>query len=311
MNNQVLEYFVDLENRKVDKENNVILLSSRRVKEKRPRNHCNYYIIDKIPAFIKGEEPAQILLSTATSKMYNEIGIPTPLICPVKANSEVINLGLASQDVTALTKLGYEVVKADKTEFFNNHYLRNINHYAYSNWVIFYTPKNQEKLKQFMTEECFDKFVSLHLADELRTDNDRHWGNFFFYKKKGADKFEGIIPIDFENVQIINSYNPHSQKAFNKFLNSHSYRSFTIEEFITFACPYSERIRQLRDVINDGMLKPKHIETIRKELEYDLPKSIKELGKKYNLKTAANLTYDKIAKLWLYNRKTIGRDLGM
>ena len=106
MDKKVQEYFVDLETRNVDKQNNVILLSSKRVKAKAPKDQSRYYVIDRIPCFAKSDDLPQILLSTATSKMYNEIGIPTPLICPAKHDRDLDIFNLFSQDVTALTKLG-------------------------------------------------------------------------------------------------------------------------------------------------------------------------------------------------------------
>ena len=313
MDKKVQEYFVDLESRSVDKENNIILLSSKSVKRKRQKDHSNYYIIDNIPVFIKGEDIPQILLSSATSKMYNEIGIATPLICPVKIGRDERNilLALASQDVKPLQELDYEVVKADQTEFFKNYCWRNRNHNIASAWDILDNPKKIEMLQKFMTKECFDQFVSLLLADELRTDNDRHWDNFFFYKKKGAEKFEGIIPIDLENIQYLNYHDKSSKRAFNRFLTNHLYSSYTFEEHLTHKQPYSERMALLRKVISDGKLNSSHIDTIRKELEYELPDAIKALGNKYNFKKKSKHPYEMTARLWDYNRNTIGRDLGM
>ena len=148
MDTKVQQFFIDLETRNVDKQNNVILFSSKRVKPKAPKDHSKYYVIDKIPCFAKSDDLPQILLSTATSKMYNEIGIPTPLTCPAKHDRDLDIFNLISQDVTTLTKLGYEVVKADQTEFFKSNYFRNRFHNINSNWDILNNPRKLETLQR-------------------------------------------------------------------------------------------------------------------------------------------------------------------
>ena len=75
---------------------------------------------------------------------------------------------------------------------------------------------------------------------------------------------------------------------------------------------YMNRIHMLRELLDDGVLSQNNIETMIKALKHDLPKDIQFLCKKQQLPIGLkNKTYSPIARLWEYNQKELGKDLGL
>jgi len=311
MNNKVKEFFIKQEELKLNRENEFVLLDDYNLDEesqsymRKGRQLCyNKYKFDDMLAYTKTDAPYNLIWGIASSNMYNNIGLPAPHSFLAKRPDDDINYYLVSQDIHQLKEKGFDVLQADNSSLYKSKYLSNLHFEIDSRWSVFKNELIRKNLLQIMTEECYDQFIAMFLADELRTDNDRHWGNFFFYKEKDAEKWEGIIVFDLEMPRILNT----SARGFKKFLKS-KYYSWSPENYIDSGKNYKTRTQELLKVIDKGYLSNNQIQTMKAELQYDFPKEIKTLGSKYGLKKDTAYAYDMASLLWEYNQKNIGKAL--
>ena len=143
--------------------------------------------------------------------------------------------------------------------------------------------------------------------DELRTDFDRTTNNYFFYKSKEGDKYEGVVAIDLEQM-VIYRYCGASKDDFEGFL-CYPYGSATPQQVTDELC-YLARVRNIRELIDDGALSTNNIETIKNLINYDFPKEIKNVSKASGIKRLEKkCLVTQCQRLWEYNQNTIGRDL--
>ena len=160
-----------------------------------------------------------------------------------------------------------------------------------------------------MTPNCLESLKNIYLIDELRTDLDRTLNNYFLYKTPQSNLYEGVIVIDLDQMNIYN-YAPTTKDAFYNFLYS-PYVSLTPTQKED-CCTYMNRVHMIRELLDDGVLSQNNIDTMIKALKYDLPKDIQFLCRKQKLSPSLiNKTYSPIARLWEYNQKEIGKDLGL
>jgi hypothetical protein len=123
-----------------------------------------------------------------SSKMYNDLGILNPPVLPLQKGNDYKTF---TQDLKTLKNL--EITQAcDVPQLGYLHKHRLITY----KWQVLHNQRLRDYYLSFMTEECFNELVSLFLVDELKTDNDRHNENFFLYKKRTSDKYEGVFAID-------------------------------------------------------------------------------------------------------------------
>ena len=160
-----------------------------------------------------------------------------------------------------------------------------------------------------MTEDCLEQLKNMFLADELRTDIDRHSKNYFFYKNKDSEKYEGVIVIDLDQMVIFN-YSGLGKTYFEEFLLS-PYESEIPHLKLDNVC-YKQRVRDMREIVQDGVLSNDNIEMLRKLLSYDfgaeMDRTCKEQGLRFKRK---NMIVEPVKRLWEYNNETIGKDLGL
>ena len=253
--------------------------------------------------FIKKDTSNQTSLgSIASSQMYNDIGILTPKIHFVDDNNKYGTTSL-QQDVSSIDFLDTTLAGSDIEysqivhEFFGK-----------EKWSVFYDSNLVHRLLQFMTPDCLEQLKNVFLIDELRTDVDRHTKNYFFYKTKGAEKYEGIITIDLEQMTIFFNCEGHKKDDFSNFLVM-PYESATPQQKYDHIC-YMQRVKNIRELIQDGVLSQKNIEALKAALEHDFPADIKKAVKDKHLhgKYKKDIV-DPIEYLWDYNRNTIGKDL--
>ena len=156
-----------------------------------------------------------------------------------------------------------------------------------------------------MTEECFEELITIMLLDELRTDPDRHWGNYFMYATKGSNKYEGIIPIDLEFGSVFESL------TFERFLHVDTYNAYSIYSCRDSEKNYATRINDILKLIHDGKLTQKQIEIIKKALEYGLDDEFEKVVNNFKLKKimGTSETVYSMHRLWEYNRATVGKEL--
>lgn len=311
MQKEVQKFFIDLEQKRVNKENNIIQLNSDRITRVRGHNGLARYNVDGTYALIKYEALANIIYGAASSKMYNDLGIPTPRTCPIQLSAPDNSIFIASQDVRPLASSKLDVVIAQQTALYKDNLLLNWKKpTTLSKWQIIKQKKTQSLLLKYMTKECLEQLINILIVDELRTDPDRHWGNFFFYKTHNSEKWQGVIPIDLEFIQLLESGGINAEKDFEKFLNT-EYSAYTPLEIKDSFKNYKKRMQAMQEFLYQGNFSQKQVELIKKELEYDFPELIKHLGKKYSLLTKTKSAYNMTARLWEYNRAHIGRDLGL
>ena len=255
--------------------------------------------------YVKSLDVKNAIATTASAKMYSEIGINTPKIQVFKDKTDAKNQrSIIQPDVMQLPNIEAILAKEDveyKKIFpkFNLRY----------KWEIFYDMNVRKQFLKFMTKDCLESLLNIYLIDELRSDIDRHTSNYFLYKTSKSNLYEGVIAIDLDQMQIYN-YSPTKREEFSAFVAS-PYTSITPtqkEDYLS----YMNRIHMLRDLIDDGVMSSYNIETMVKALKHDFPKDIKLLCREQKLsRKLTNQTYSPIARLWEYNQKELGKDLGL
>lgn len=256
--------------------------------------------------FVKRGETPRTMASIASANMYNQIGITTPPIALLKHEmfSDAGTTKTIQADVKGLPNI--EATLALEDFEYSRIAFSFVEKYK---WQIFYDSNLQIRFLKFMTKDCLESLQNVFLIDELRTDSDRHTKNYFLYKRKGGKLYEGVIVIDLEEMKLYN-FCGNSKDSFNDFL-AMSYESVTPQQRGDYA-PYLQRLKDIRELIDDGVLSAKNIETLKKALEFDLPKQTKLICKKRKLPIKLkNATVAPIERLWELNQTTIGKDLGL
>lgn len=257
--------------------------------------------------YIKEMETERAIPSAASSQMYRDIGISTPeikllhedIFSKNKGISRIIQPDVTIQPYveTILAADDKEITKIPKGVFTKN------------KWQIFYDLDLQLKFLQIMTPECLESLKNIYLIDELRTDNDRHAKNYFFYKSIGSKLYEGVIVIDLDHMQVLQYINM-GKDDFDAFRYT-PYHSATMQQTEDYRS-YMQRLYDLRELIDDGVLSAYNIETMVKALRYDFPGKIDLLCRKQKLspKLRKQIIYP-LAKLWEFNQNTLGPDLNL
>ena len=253
--------------------------------------------------FVKAVDAKTGVSSIASSKLYKKAGILTP---PVSF--------IAKKDRYSIQTIqpNVEDINAVKTILANNDIeYRKIQTRAFGKykWRLFYDKSLIDTLLKFMTTSCLTALQNMFLVDELRTDGDKHLKNYFFYKSKDSDKYEGIIAIDLDLMQIYN-YCGSKKDDFDNFL-VFPYQTATPHQSYDNVC-YKQRIMDMCQLAEDAVLSKENISAITSALEFDFPKEIKTTCKdsKLSFRERSEIV-SPIERLWEYNRKTIGKDLGL
>lgn len=309
MSIQVQEYLRKFEAKNHNNKDNVILLNSDDITYPLIKDKYQKGKLDSTPMFFKKLPINTLIFGLASEKLFNHIGIPTPhgIICQKEDMDELL---LGTQDIGQLPCKEIGIYQAFELPFCKRKLAFNMLTQVPSKWTILYNDNERQELLSIMTEECLEEFIKIMLIDELRADNDRHWGNFFFYKENDSDKFQGIIVIDVDNTRLLRQWPKNPKLAFSLFKHN-DYISWTALLYTDNAQSYAKRIKQLRKLINKNILSGSNCQTLKDVLNYDFPKRIKELGKEYSLEEQTKFIYDTTSMLWEYNNKNIGRELGL
>ena len=303
-------FFKDLEKRNVSKINGIIVADGTKTKRLKEVNHMDVYSVDKIPAYAKNGSIYSIL-SMASSKMYNDLDVPTPIVCPISAfPNPSIYFKTLSQDVNGLKRYGIDVEHA-----INNSYLTSLNPNAHGKWSALYNKEERDLLLKIMTPECFEELTTIFLLDELRTDRDRHKGNYFLVKKKGEKRYTNVVPIDLDNSMLLSlSDNPYfyeeSKKAtFENFLKT-PYMTRAYFPFADNVITFDERLNNIKKLIHDRKLTSSQIATLKAAMGYNLPEEILKLNR-YDDYINSNVipTYDSTSYLWEHINNSLGKEL--
>ncbi len=253
--------------------------------------------------FVKNVDIKTGIASIASSRLYEKIGILTPPVYFI-AKKDKYTIQTIQPNVEDLD--GVKTILANNDLEYTKIQTRAFGKYK---WQIFYDKQLIATLLKFMTPSCLTALQNMFLVDELRTDGDKHLENYFFYKTKGSDKYEGVIGIDLDLMQIYN-YCGSKKEDFANFL-VYPYQTATPHQSYDYVC-YKQRIADMRQLVQDDVLSTSNINAITSTLEHDFPKEIKNACKDGKLGfSERNEICKTIERLWEYNRKTIGKDLGM
>ena len=124
--------------------------------------------------------------------------------------------------------------------------------------------KNKEKYLTFMTEECYDKYMSYMLIALLTFSNDEHPGNVIFCKQPTSEKYEDIFIYDKESTVF--NFLLAKNMMFKDIKDCLLYRSQRGSHIVL--CYETENYHTkktvLKYLIDEGMLKEQYIEIIKK-----------------------------------------------
>ena len=199
MNKDVYKYFTDFSKLGLKHNHNIIDLNQEGIcehtqDEYRDERKISFY--DR-PCYIKYGSSPDSIYGIASSRMYGNLGILTPQTFPVHQDpNKPESYHIASEDVFSIPGL---IVSSPN--YVLDELYRSIPYQARCGtkfWTGLYNEEHKNLFLQSMTTECYEELMLIYLLDTLRTDSDRHYLNYFFYKLPGSDKWQGIIPIDLE-----------------------------------------------------------------------------------------------------------------
>ncbi len=303
MNQQIYNYFKSAQietaatifNNRTNHKNNILISSGDLTNIQKVTINSNQEY------FLKQPDIAQGLASVAAATMYQNIGIATPPIQIVDKRTE-LDINTLQPSVENIPGLETILAAQDleyinlKKEFFGKF-----------KWQLFYDTNLSQYLLKFMTPACLEELKNMFLLDEIRTDIDRHPKNYFFYKRKGSQKYEGIIVIDLDQMVIYN-YCFSSKDDFSNFL-LYPYESATPQQVNDYKC-YKDRVVEMQELIQSGNLSESNINILKAALSYNYPNKLKQLCKSQKLsRREKNNIISPIERLWDYNNKTIGKEL--
>ena len=306
----VYEYFEDLDKKKLARNKYNLIYDGKDITNVPTMTESGILshplMIDGIRYFPKGNNGEYSVVDIASANMYNNIGIPTPPIYTIEKEAEGCLkrnvISLASQDVSSVKGFLFSIAN----DLVSQQPMRNQRLFSMYKWSPLYDSDLQKTFLQHMTKECFDQLVGLFLVDELRAEHDRHENNYFFYKSKEADKFEGIMPIDHEMMHVLHFDMRHKGNC----------DAFLVTPYMTpnmFGSldngAYINRIKDIKELLQDGMLTPAQIELMKRAISYNLPKEVKKVGKNPHFKEFKKFAYDATSRLWDYHQKDLGREL--
>ena len=262
-----------------------------------------YKLQDGKSFFVKDSDNQTSVASVASSKLCSEAGILTPPVYAL-ADKKKKTIKTLQQNVEEIddfeTMLANDDIEYTKIQS---------KLFGKFKWQMFYDEELIANFLKFMTPNCLTQFQNMFLVDELRTDVDRHTKNYFFYKTKDSKKYQGVIAIDLDLLVIYN-YCGVNKEDFTNFL-VFPYQTALPHQLYDKVC-YSQRMSDMRQLLQDGVLSEANLKAMMSALEFDFPKEMKKVCKTGKLgMRERNEIVSPIERLWEYNQKTIGKDLGL
>ena len=320
MNKKVLDYILDFEDKKLRRKNGIILIDNDKVKEPSqledvPGTSIIYRsAIDGTQVFAKSfgvDSP----LAMGVSRMFNKCEIATPITTPITSYSGEIVLTV-SQDLHEIGKkvnantMTLEEYKRQRPKTTKTLFTLD----EENKWGLLTNPRKKEIAKELMTKDCLDTINSTALLQECVTYTDGHRLNYIAFINPDTGIVECIAPIDLEFNEILYQTMfkcSDSKTAFKEFLQQPYFSATTFGGFDDEQT-YSERLKTIQNLLNKGKLSKNNIAVLKTALEYNLGEELEKLGKKAKaIKKHYNPSIEQAKYLWEYNRKHLGRDLGM
>lgn len=312
MKKNVYDYFQNLENVKLPTERGILLFDDKKIRltESDSKDECEFpqsnliEILGK-PYYMKDFFYNLSYVEMASSQMYNDIGLICPpthmLSVPNQPRTQIVSQDVASIDGLVVAVASNSIVEEDVFSFEKE---------IYNKWETLHNSRIREELLEHMTPECLDQLMTMHILDEVRSESDRHLGNYFFYKHIGKEKYEGVIPIDNEFARVVFD-KVHTKEDFENFLKNKYVTPTPLMSHDDIS--YKERMKNLKNVIHRGLLTKDQLSMLKSELNYDFPKAIKTQPHNSFLKKYQKDAYDGISRLWEYHHGDdgIAQELGL
>ncbi len=307
----IYDYFVRLEQQGLPMDQGCFVYDDKRITDDSLHVdiHQRNLTIDGVSYFNKPMFYEHSLAEIASTNMYNAIGIPTPPVYAIKDYMPYWRLSFENNHL--MTPSVHEI---DEYEFVSG---RNVFNYfdkssmeKYDRWDVLTNAKLKKLFLKRMTPECFDSLIALTLADEVRSETDRHLGNMFFYRKWGEKLYSGVIPIDNEILQLL-IHEETGSPSFDQFIKTKysTHNPICIDDQER---DYESRIKVIKNLIHKGLITAPQIELLRREISYDFPKEIENAAKgSLHVESFRKKTTDSVARLWDYHQKDLGRELGL
>lgn len=319
MKRELLEYFSSLENLKNPKDGlihtdsvSLDLITPRNGLKKVPK-----YNMSGKPVYIKGYNGDNTIVGLSTTQMYQEIGLTTPtqyilttspshrkLFSRVKAvDFRFTSLSTVTPDLYNIPDIDCATLGSILPADTKLSAAFRIGKYA---WQFLYDASIRSIMLEYMTPECFNEIIGEALVAEIRTDIDRHFENTFLYKRKGAKKYEGVIPIDLDNLEILRHIygNKFSEWDFEGFLAT-PYEATSVTGQLNKGA-YIHRVSDLKEIIDDGVVPPTSLEYLRSALKHDLPDTIESQCNPPSFSKRKKPLISAYKRLWDYNREELG-----
>ncbi len=253
--------------------------------------------------FVKETDIKTGVAAIASSRLYSHVGIATPPVSFL-SKKDKYTMQTLQQNVEGIS--GLETILAgDDVEY------KKIGTQAFGRykWELFYDERLMATLLKFMTPDCLTQFQNMYLVDELRTDGDKHLKNYFFYKTKDSEKYQGLIAVDLDLMQIYN-YCGTKKADFTNFLVYPYQTALPHQTYDNTS--YKNRIDNMRQLVQDDVLSTSNIDTLKDTLEFDYPQEMSNVCKETKVSHAEKKELVKpVEGLWEYNRETLGKDLGL
>lgn len=324
MQSEVMEYFSSLDKFKSKKDGlihtdsvKIELLSPRTIHKKVPLNTINGQ-----PAYIKDSNSINSAVGIATSEMYRDIGFVTPnqyilttapshrkLFSRAKAHDPRFSaLSIITADISAIPNIESDLIDNIISERDKNSAPFRLGRYA---WQFLYDPDVRAIMLEYMTPETFNEMIGDSLVAEVRTDIDRHFQNAFLYKRTGKKKYEGFIPIDLDNLELLKHIygKQFTKDNFEEFLAS-TYESTAVTGKHCNRA-YMYRIADLKEIIDDGVIPPASLAKLKSALEYDLPSTVDKHSRLREFSKQRKPVTTAYEMLWDYNRRELRESLGL
>lgn len=338
MNKKVFDYFVDLDSARLPRESGVISFDGddiRQTSEVKDDRISKFYI-NPVGKYYYGKtclRPEHIA-GHIVSKMYNDLGILTPpqyimqkyyhdFRTPSLSGEKAIFLAQSVKGVVPFvvkdaSSIFYEwrdIAKKRLQQESQGKFKPGQIPFAglVDKWEILHNEALREFFLEFLTPECLEELIGISLIDEVRGDVDRHGLNYFFYKSLHEDKFEGIIPIDLDNMNVaFHSHLCNSNENFLTFITERPTKSYTIQQTSDPRLTHRQRIQNIIKEIEASNFSKENITLLKRALSYDLPSlTRKTIDSTSLLEELGNQVYNPLAYLWDYNRETLGKELGL
>ena len=323
MNSELLRYFDSLESLK-NKDGqihtdsvDIELLSPRSREHKVPM-----YTLNGQPVYIKDGNDRNTIVGLATSQMYNDIGLTTPtqyILTTAPSNRKLFtrvrnhdprftDTSIVTADISSIPGIESDTIDSILSREDKDSAPFRIGRYA---WQFLYDSSVRAILMKYMTPEAYNDMVADSLISEVRTDIDRHFLNAFLYKKSGAKKYEGLIPIDLDNLEILKHIyiDKFTKDNFEEFLTS-TYESTSLTGKHCNRA-YYYRMADLKEIIDDGVVPLSSLEKLRSALSYDLPGVIEEQCKIGGFSRHKKPIISAYNRLWDFNRTELRDHLGL